>query len=319
MHLQYSINDSKNTHRDFPKKSLLQRMKPYKGLYLIALPGVLFLLIFRYLPMYGIIIAFKDFNVMKGILGSDFIGFKNFTRLFHSAQFLLAFKNTILLSIYNLLWGFPVPIILALLLNEVRMLAFKKTVQTITYIPHFFSWVIISGIFIDILSPSTGIVNILIQKLGFNPVFFMASPSWIRSILVFSNIWKEAGWGTILYLAAISSIDESLYEAAAIDGAGRLKQALNITLPALKSTIIILLIMRLGNIMGDNFEQILMMSSSAVQDKVDVIDTFVYRQSFLTLDFGFTSAAGLFKSIINCFLLVFSNRLVKMLGGSGMY
>jgi putative aldouronate transport system permease protein len=315
MHLQYALN--KNNKKTL--KLLLQRMKPYGGLYLIALPGIFFLLIFRYLPMYGLIIAFKDFNVMKGILGSNFVGLKNFTDLFNTSQFPTALKNTILLSVYNLVWGFPVPIILAMLLNEVRLLAFKKTVQTITYIPHFFSWVVISGIFIDILSPSSGVINLALQKLGFNSVFFMANPNLIRSILVLSNIWKEAGWGTILYLAAISSIDDSLYEAAAIDGAGRLRQAFNITLPALKSTIIILLIMRLGDIMGDNFEQILMMSSASVQDKVDVIDTYIYRQSFLTLQFGLTSAAGLFKSVINCFLLVFSNRIVKMFGGSGMY
>ena len=301
------------------KSPLIKRMKSYGNLYLIALPGLVFLLVFKYLPMYGIIISFKEFNVMKGILGSDWVGFKNFTTLFSTSDFPIALKNTLILSFYHLFWGFPVPIILALLLNELRLKVFKRTVQTITYIPHFFSWVVISGIFIDLLSPSTGIVNAILQLLGVEPVFFMADTRFIRSILVFSNIWKEAGWGTIIYLASITTIDQELYKAAAIDGAGRLRQTLNITIPSIYSTIIILLIMRLGNIMEGNFEQVLMMYSSPVYDVTDIIDTYVYRQSFVTLQFGLTSAAGLFKAVVNCTLLLTSNTIVKRLGGTGMY
>ena len=301
------------------KSPLHKRIKSYGSLYMIALPGIIFLIVFKYLPMYGIIISFKDFNVVKGILGSDWIGLDNFRTLFSTSDFPIALKNTLILSFYHLVWGFPVPITLALLLNEIRLHLFKRTVQTITYIPHFFSWVVISGIFIDLLSPSTGIVNSFLQLLGIDPVYFMADTRFIRSILVFSNIWKEAGWGTIIYLASITSIDQELYKAAAIDGAGRFRQTLSVTIPSLKSTIIILLIMRLGNIMDGNFEQVLMMYSAPVYNVTDVIDTYVYRQSFVTLQFGLTSAAGLFKAVINCTLLLVSDGIVKRLGGTGMY
>jgi len=300
-------------------RSYFQKMAAYKELYLMAIPGIIFLLLFKYLPMYGIIMAFKNYNVMKGIIGSDWVGFKNFIMLFATSDFPLAFRNTLILSVYHLSWGFPVPLIMALLLNEVRSSVLKRSVQTITYIPHFFSWVVISGIFIDILSPSSGIVNTIIQAFGGDPVFFMADPRYIRSILVFSSIWKEAGWGTILYLASITSIDPELYQAAAMDGAGRLHQTWSITIPCLLPTIIILLIMRLGNIMDSNFEQVLMMYSASVFDVTDVIDTYVYRVSFTSLQFGLTSAAGLFKAVINCMLLLTANHVVKRLGGRGMY
>ncbi len=314
------IKEKRAGEKALPFKSPLhKRIKSYGNLYLIALPGIIFLIIFKYLPMYGLIISFKDFNVMKGILGSDWIGFDNFRTLFNTSDFPIALRNTLILSFYHLFWGFPVPILLALLLNEVRQQLFKRTVQTVTYIPHFFSWVVISGIFIDLLSPSTGIVNSFLQLLGIDSVFFMADPKYIRSILVASNIWKEAGWGSIIYLASITSIDQNLYQASAIDGAGRFRQTLSVTIPSIRSTIIVLLIMRLGSIMEGNLEQVLMMYSAPVYDVTDVIDTYVYRQSFVTLQFGLTSAAGLFKSVVNCTLLLVSNTIVKRLGGTGMY
>ena len=301
------------------KKSLWRRIFLNWEIYLMALPGVALLALFRYLPMYGILIAFKDYNVIKGILGSDWLGFENFIRLTSSSEFKRSFMNTLILSILRMLFGMPVPILLALSLNEVRSLAYKKAIQTIVYIPHFISWVVVAGIFIDLLSPSTGLINRIIELFGGQPIFFMTNLKWIRTVIVGTEIWKEFGWGAIIYLAAITSVDQELYQAAAIDGAGRLRQTIHVTLPAIKGTFIVLLIMRLGALMGANFEQIYTMYNTTVYEKIDVIDTYVFRTAFSTLDFGYTTAAGLFTQVVGCILLMSSNTLVKRLGGRGMY
>lgn len=285
----------------------------------MALPGLILLVIFRYLPMYGITVAFKDFNVIKGILGSPWIGFENYVRLMSSSEFKRAFTNTLTISVLRMLFGMPLPILLALSLNEVRNMLYKRSIQTIVYIPHFISWVVVAGIFIDLLSPSTGLVNRLIEALGGTRIFFMTSLRWIRTVVVGSEVWKESGWGAIIYLAAITSVDPELYQAAAIDGAGRLRQTIHITLPAIKGTFIVLLIMRMGALMGANFEQIYMLYNPTVYAKIDVIDTYVFRTTFDTLDFGYTTAAGLFSQVIGCILLMTSNTIVKRLGGRGMY
>ena len=300
-------------------KTLGKRIVMNWDIYLLALPGLALLLVFRYLPMYGIIIGFKDFNVIKGIMGSDWVGLDNFARLVSSDAFKRAFTNTIILSILRMLVGMPFPILLALLMNEVRNMPFKRTVQTIVYIPHFISWVVIAGIFIDLLSPSTGLINKVITAFGGEPIFFMASPKWIRSVVVGSEIWKESGWGAIIYLAAIMGIDPQLYQAASIDGAGRIRQTLSITLPALGGTFIVLLIMQMGSIMHANFEQIYTIYNPQVYSQIDVIDTYVFRTAFDTLDFGYTTAAGLFTQVIGCILLMTSNTVVKRFGGRGMY
>ena len=299
---------------------LKKQMRSHWDVYLMVIPGLAFLIVFSYLPMYGVIIAFKNYKVMRGIWGSAWVGLQNFQRLTYSLEFQRAFRNTLILSFSKLLIGMPVPILFSLLLNELRRVFFKRTVQTIVYIPHFISWVVVSGIFIDLLSPSTGLVNRLIESLGGAPVYFMANPRWIRPVIYVTDIWKEFGWGTIIYLAAITGVDPQLYEAAAIDGAGRFRQTIHVTLPAIRNTFIVLLIMRLGNTMtGANFEQIFMMYSSPVYAQIDIIDTYIYRVSFEMLDFGYTSAAGLLSSVISCFLLVTSNTVVKKLGGRGMY
>lgn len=318
--MQPNAKASKLLLREHKRALLHRQMRMNWDVYLIALPGLLFLLVFSYLPMYGLVIAFKKYRVASGIWDSAWVGLKNFQRLTYSFEFKRAFRNTLILSFSKLLLGMPVPIIFALLLNELRLKFYKRAVQTIAYIPHFISWVVIAGIFTDLLSPSSGIVNRLIEGLGGTQVYFMASPRWIRSVLYFTDIWKEFGWGTIIYLAAITGVDPQLYEAAAIDGAGRWRQTVHVTMPAIRNTFIVLLIMRLGNTMtGANFEQIFMMYSTPVYEQVDIIDTYIYRVSFDTMDFSFTSAAGLFSSLIGSFLLVTSNALVKKLGGRGMY
>ncbi|MDW7657181.1 MAG: ABC transporter permease subunit [Bacillota bacterium] len=300
-------------------KSLSRRILLNWEIYLMALPGLILLLIFRYLPMYGIVVAFKDFNVIKGILGSPWIGFENYVRLMSSSEFKRAFVNTLTISVLRMLFGMPLPILLALSLNEVRHLLYKRSIQTIVYIPHFISWVVVAGIFIDLLSPSTGLINRLIESLGGTRIFFMTSLRWIRTVVVGSEVWKESGWGAIIYLAAITSVDPELYQAASIDGAGRLRQTIHITMPAIKGTFIVLLIMRMGAMMGANFEQIYMLYNPIVYAKIDVIDTYVFRTTFDTLDFGYTTAAGLFSQVIGCILLMTSNTIVKRMGGRGMY
>lgn len=301
------------------RKSLLQRILLNWEIYLMALPGLILLMIFRYLPMYGITVAFKDFNVIKGIMGSPWIGFENYIRLMSSSEFKRAFTNTLTISVLRMLFGMPLPILLALSLNEVRNLLYKRSIQTIVYIPHFISWVVVAGIFIDLLSPSTGLINRLIESLGGTRIFFMTSLRWIRTVVVGSEVWKESGWGAIIYLAAITSVDPELYQAASIDGAGRLRQTIHITMPAIKGTFIVLLIMRMGAMMGANFEQIYMLYNPIVYAKIDVIDTYVFRTTFDTLDFGYTTAAGLFSQVIGCILLMTSNTIVKRMGGRGMY
>jgi putative aldouronate transport system permease protein len=297
-----------------------KQMRNNWDVYLMVLPGLLLLLMFRYLPMYGVIVAFKNYNVVRGILGSDWIGFENFQRLTYSFEFKRAFRNTLLLSTIKMVFGMPVPIIFALLLNELRNIVYKRITQTIVYIPHFISWVVVGGIFMDLLSPSTGIVNKLIESLGGKAIFFMASPRWARTLMVVTDIWKEFGWGTIIYLAAITGVDPELYSAAAIDGAGRLRQIIHVTLPAISNTFVILLVMRLGNIMsGANFEQVFVMYTPAIYEQVDILGTYTYRTAFDTLDFGYTSAVGLFQSVIGCVLLVSSNAFAKRMGGRGMY
>lgn len=300
-------------------KPLGRRIALNWDVYLLALPGLALLLVFRYLPMYGIIIGFKDYNVIKGIAGSDWVGLDNFVRLVTSGAFTRAFANTIMLSALRILFGMPFPIILALLMNEVRNVPFKRTVQTVVYIPHFISWVVIAGIFIDLLSPSTGLINRVIESMGGKPIFFMTSPRWIRTVVVGSEVWKESGWGAIIYLAAIMGIDPQLYQAAAIDGAGRVRQTWYVTLPALGGTFIVLLIMNMGSVMSANFEQIYNIYNPQVYSQIDVIDTYVFRTAFDTLDFGYTTAAGLFTQVIGCVLLMTSNTIVKRAGGRGMY
>jgi putative aldouronate transport system permease protein len=263
--------------------------------------------------MYGALIAFKEYNIYEGFFNSPWVGLKYFSRLFETSDFPRVFRNTVLISVYKLLFRVPAPIILALLLNEVRNSLFKRSVQTVTYVPHFISWVIISGFFMDILSPYSGIVNQVLGVVGIEPIFFMGDTDWFRSVLVVTDIWKDAGFGAIIYLAAIAGIDPQLYEAAVIDGASRWRQTWHITLPGMVSTIMVILILRMGQILEVGHEQVLMMYSPAVYEVGDVITTYIYRIGLGRLEFSLTAAAGLFKSVIACILIIATNALAKRL------
>ncbi|ALS29532.1 protein lplB [Paenibacillus sp. 32O-W] len=280
-------------------------------LYLLLVPGILFILLFKYTPMYGIIIAFKDFNIFDGYAGSPWVGWKHFEKLFHSADFVRVFRNTVIISLLKLVFLFPLPIIVALLLNELKNVIFKRSVQTIIYLPHFLSWVIVSGLFIDLLSTNGGLVNKALVAFGMEPVAFFLDSSVFRSVLVTSAGWKETGWSTIVYLAAFSTIDPQLYEAAKIDGAGRLKQVWHITLPGIAPIIVLMLILRLGNLLEAGTEQILVMYNPTVYNVSDVIGSYVYRMGLGNQDYSFTTAVGLFEAVISFALILSGNALSR--------
>lgn len=277
----------------------------------MLIPGIVFLLIFKYTPMYGIIIAFKDFNIFDGLAASPWVGWANFERLVNSTEFLRVFRNTLIISLYKIVFLFPLPIIMAILMNEIKNMMFKRSVQTIVYLPHFLSWVIVSGLFIDLLSTNGGLVNKLIEQLGGKPIAFFMDTSVFRSLLITSAGWKEVGWGTIIYLAAITAIDMQLYEAAKIDGAGRFRQIWHITVPGLVPIIMLMFILRLGNILEAGTEQILVMYNAIVYGVADVIGTFVYRVGLGQQDYSFTTAVGLFDSVIGFTLIITGNYLSR--------
>nr|WP_143160502.1 ABC transporter permease subunit [Clostridium grantii] len=276
----------------------------------MAIPVLIYYLVFCYWPMYGLIISFKEFVPRLGINGSPWVGLKYFKEFFGSYYFLRLMKNTILINIYDLFWAFPAPIILALLMNEVRNKFFKKTVQTLTYLPHFISLVVVCGILID-FTASEGIINDIIVFFGGTSSNLLANPKFFRTIFVGSGIWQGIGWGSIIYLAALSGIDPSLYEACTIDGGGRWKQMLHITLPGIMSTIIILLILRLGQMMNVGFEKIILLYSPLTYETADVISSFVYRKGLLEFNYSYSTAVGFFNSIINFVLLFSANKISK--------
>lgn len=299
------------------KHTVWDRIKQNADMYLLLLPGLALLLLFKYVPMYGILIAFQDYNIFEGIGGSDWVGFANFVKMFQSAEFYQVLWNTLALNIYKIIFMFPVPIILALLLNEMRCELYKKSVQTIIYIPHFLSWVVVGGLFVTILSTSSGIVNSMIKLFGGDAIPFMTSNRWFRSVLVVSATWKEAGYNAVIYIAAISGISQEIYEAARMDGAGRWKQMIHITLPELSSTIILMLILRLGEILISGTEQVLMMYNPVVYETGDIIGSYVYRMGIGKMEYSFTTAVGLFESLVGFILVLGGNALSrKMLGKS---
>lgn len=312
-------NQSMYTEKSNSKKSLWEYLFKHKWLYIMLIPGMTFLFIFKYIPMYGIVIAFKDFNIVKGIWQSPWVGLDNLRYLFKSRDFYIILRNSILISLYRLFWGFPVPVILALLLNEVRHIRYKRTIQTILYLPHFISWVVIVGIVYNFLSPSTGIINHIIKMFGKEPIAFLQRQEYFRSILVITDIWKEAGWGTIIYLAAITSIDENLYEAAIIDGATRLQRVRYITIPGIMSTIVVLLILRSGSILRNGFEQIFLMYSPLVYDVADVFETYTYRVGLQEGRFSYATAVGMFQSIVGLILIWVTNAFARKYGEGGLW
>jgi putative aldouronate transport system permease protein len=304
-----------NTMTGFSWKSV----KRNKFLYLLALPGLIYFILFKYVPMWGILIAFQNYSPYTGFWHSDWVGFDHFRRLFSSPDFLLLFRNTMVINLLNLLFFFPLPIILALLLNELRFFLYKKIVQSIIYLPHFLSWVIIVGISFLMLSKSDGIVNMMLQSAGLAKIDFLTNANLFWIVLTAQSMWKEAGWGTIIFLAAIAGVDPQLYEAAKIDGAGRFRQTWHVTLPAIRNVIIILLILRIGQIMEVGFEQVFLMMNGAVSEVADVFDTYVFRLGVRQGQFSFSTAVGLFKSVVGLILVIGANRLAKRYGEEGVY
>ncbi|XEC94078.1 ABC transporter permease [Paenibacillus tarimensis] len=297
------------------RKDYLKRAFPF---YLMIFPGLLVFLVFRYVPMFGVFIAFKKYSPFRGVWESEWIGLKNFVRLFTEQDFLLLLKNTLYLNVLDTFIAFPFTIMVALFLNEVRKKHVKNSIQTILYAPHFLSWVVIVGITMLFLRTDGG-VNVLLNALGFDSINFFANSGSFRSIWLFHNIWQGAGWGAIIYLAAIASIDPALYEAATMDGASKLRQMWHITLPSLKTVIVIMFILRLGNFIDVGFEHIFLLQNPLNLQVSDVFETYVYRIGLVQGDFSYSTAVGLFKSVVGLVMIVAANTIAKRLGEEGVY
>ncbi|SFE74571.1 putative aldouronate transport system permease protein [Paenibacillus catalpae] len=288
-------------------------------LYILLLGPVAYFLIFKYGPMYGILIAFQDFNLFKGVTGSPWVGFDVFREVFGMSAFYKALRNTFMLNLADLLFSFPAPILLALLLNELTRARFKKWAQTILYLPHFLSWVIIGGIMLQVFATNTGIVNLLLGQLGIDPIPFLTNKyNWLITYLVV-GVWQSAGWGTIIYLAAITGINSELYEAAAMDGAGRFRKMRSITLPGIRPTIVVLLILKIGEIVQISFDRPYVIGNVSVLDFSEVISTFVYKTGVQTANFSLATAVGLFQAIVGIILLLAANRIAKKITGNGVF
>jgi putative aldouronate transport system permease protein len=289
-----------------------------KLLYVMLLPVLVFYVLFHYWPMYGAIIAFKEFNPRLGILGSPWAGFDQFRSFFEGAYFWRTLRNTFLISFYGLLWGFPAPIILALLLNEVKSKFFKSSIQTITYLPHFISLVVICGIIKDFTS-SRGIVNDILAYFGWERISLLLEPGLFRTIYISTDIWQHIGWGTIIYLAALSAVDPERYEAARMDGASRWKQMIHVTIPGMMPTIVILLILNVGRLMNLGFEKIILLYNPGTYETADVISSYVYRVGLQEFNYSFSAAVGLFNSVIGFVLVFFSNWLSRKLNDTSLW
>lgn len=288
-------------------------------IYVLLLPTIIWFGLFLYKPMYGLQIAFKDYSIFRGIDGSPWIGFEHFQTLFGNDQFLRAIKNTVIISFFTLLFGFPAPIILALMFNEILNQTYKRTAQTIVYLPHFISTVIIAGIVMTAFSPSAGIVNTVLEWFGMDPVYFLTKPEWFRPIFVGSGIWQEAGFQSIVYLAAIAGVNPSLYESAVVDGASRWQMMWKVTLPSILPTIIIMLIIRIGNLLEVGFELIILLYQPATYETADVINTFIYRQGLQQGQYDLAAAAGLFNAVVAFVLVMTANTISKRVSRTSLW
>lgn len=297
------------------KHRAIRDLKMNRYIYIMLIPVLAYYALFVYGPMYGLQIAFKDFSLGAGMWNSPWVGFKHFEAFFDSYYFWRLLRNTLLLSLYELLFAFPASIILALLLNELRSNRFKRMVQTVTYMPHFISIVVICGILVDFLSRD-GLINNVLAWMGFDRTAFLGESSWFRTVYISSNVWQSVGWGSIIYLSAMTSIDPSLYEAAKVDGSSRFKQVFHVTLPGIMPTIVILLILQIGNFMTVGTEKILLLYNPVTYETADVIGTFLYRKGILEADYSYSAAVGLFNSVINFILLVLANALSKRSGNN---
>jgi len=296
-----------------------QKFVKYLPLYILLLPGVAYFLTFRYWPIYGLSMAFVDFQIFEGILGSPWVGLKHFESILKSPMFVRSIRNTLVISVLRLVVGFPAPIILALMLNELRFSGLKRVIQTITYLPYFLSWVIIYGILLAFLSPSAGLVNQWIRSLGGQAIPFLTDKNWFLGVIIGSGVWQGAGWGAIIYLAALSNISPELYEAATIDGATRMQQIWHISIPGISSTIVLLLILNLGYLLDAGFGQIYIMYNPMVYETADIIDTWVFRNGIEQFRFSIGTAASVFKSLVGLILVLTANRLAKRYTDQGIW
>jgi putative aldouronate transport system permease protein len=306
-----AASKSLSMHKQAP---LLHRLWQHRALLLMLLPGLIITLLFAYGPMPGLQIAFKDYKILSGIWGSPWVGLKYFQEMFSTSAALAALANTIIISLYRLFWGFPTSIILALLINELSGKVFKRVTQTLSYLPHFINWIVIADLIINILSPSTGVVNYVLQLFGMKSIYFMTNTSWFRSILVSTGIWKEVGWGSVLYLAALSNVDSEQVEAAIVDGANRLQRIRHISIPALVPIMSISLILSMSGILNAGFDQIFNMYNLQVFSVSDILDTYVYRVGMVDMNYSFSTAVGLFKSVVGLILVLLVNTITRGAG-----
>ncbi len=319
METTISPKQEKRNYKKMRKSELWKRIKKNKLIYLMILPGLLYFFIYKYLPMYGLIISFQEYKPYLGISGSEWVGLEHFKRLFASPDFWMIFKNTLILFGLQIFVYFPIPIILSLMLNEVRHSFFKKGVQTLVYIPHFMSWVVIVSISYVMLTLDGGIVNAIIESLGFEKVNFLLNEDWFRPMYILQVIWREAGWGTIIFLAAITAVDPQLYEAARMDGAGRFRQMWHITLPAIRNVIIVLLILKIGDVLELGFEHVYLLLNSSNRNVAEIFDTYVYVAGLQQGQFSYSTAVGFFKGAVGLIMVVFANWLAKKFNEEGIY
>ena len=299
-----------------PKIKLAKRMWI---LYLMLVIPIAAIFVFKYMPMYGILLAFKDYKIRDGIWNSAWNNFAHFQTLFKSYNFIRVMKNTLIISLQRILLEFPAPIFFALMMNEITHMRYKKAVQTISYLPHFISWVVLGGIVSEVLSPQRGIVNYIITSFGGEPIYFLTSKAIFRPILIVTSIWQSIGWSSIIYLASLASINPNLYEAAEMDGAGRIRKALHISLPSILPVVTIMFILRLGRVMDAGFDQIFNLYNPLVYEVADIIDTYVYRVGIIDARYDFTTAVGLFKNVIGITLILITNRIVKSYSEYGIW
>ena len=296
-----------NANRDIP-------------IYLLILPAALLLFVFHYLPIYGIVISFQDFSPFKGVLNSNWVGLKNFEHFLSDSNFWRVFKNTIIINLMQIIIGFPIPVMFAIFLNELWSNRFKKVVQTVSYLPHFVSWVVAASIITSALSPSSGLINKFLEgAFGIEPIYFLAKEEYFRLIIVISNVWKELGMQSVYYIAALASIDTELYEAAKMDGAGKIKQTIHITLPGLRSIIIVLLVLKVGRMVTIGFEQIFLLYNPLVYDVGDVISTYTYRLGIEQTRYSLTSAIGVTQSVVNFILVFAANKAARKIAGWSLW
>lgn len=300
-------------------QKLRKQIWRFRSFYLLMLPTLLYFLIFKYGPIWNAQIAFKDFKPLLGVWGSPWIGFEHFSTFINSFYFEQLIRNTIFFSVAKLIFGIPMAVICAIALHETVFTRFRTLVQTIVYMPHFLSWVVMFGVLLMLLSPNAGLINDIIKKLGGEPIAFMTSPEWFRWVVILSDIWKETGWSTIIYLAALLSISPELYEAAAVDGASHLRRILHISIPGILPVIVLVTLLRLGNILNAGFNQIFMLYSIPVYSVGDIIDTWVYRQGILQFQFSLATAVGLFKGVIGLVLILVSNEVAKRVAKQSLF